>query len=74
MTKKFAPIASEAGCTVVDNSSAFRMTDGVPLVIPEVNADAVKGMKVSFMLPLSADLNGFNTTLAMYATLSVPSA
>ena len=30
---------------VVDNSSAFRMTDGVPLVIPEVNADAMKGMK-----------------------------
>ena len=30
---------------VVDNSSAFRMTDGVPLVIPEVNAEAMKGMK-----------------------------
>lgn len=45
VTKKFAPIASDAGCTVVDNSSAFRMTDGVPLVIPEVNADAMKGMK-----------------------------
>lgn len=46
VTKKFAPIASDAGCTVVDNSSAFRMTEGVPLVIPEVNADAMKGMKV----------------------------
>lgn len=30
---------------VVDNSSAFRMTEGVPLVIPEVNADAMKGMR-----------------------------
>jgi aspartate-semialdehyde dehydrogenase len=30
---------------VVDNSSAFRMTEGVPLVIPEVNAHAVKGRK-----------------------------
>ena len=29
---------------VVDNSSAFRMIEGVPLVIPEVNADALKGM------------------------------
>jgi hypothetical protein len=37
ISKKFAPIASQAGCTVVDNSSAFRMTEGVPLVIPEVN-------------------------------------
>lgn len=46
ISKKFGPIASEAGCTVVDNSSAFRMTEGVPLVIPEVNGDAMKGMKV----------------------------
>lgn len=30
---------------VVDNSSAFRMSDGVPLIIPEVNADALGGMK-----------------------------
>ena len=46
ISKKFGPIASEAGCTVVDNSSAFRMTEGVPLVIPEVNGDAMKSMKV----------------------------
>lgn len=45
ISKKFAPIASDAGCTVVDNSSAFRMTEGVPLVIPEVNPDAMAGMK-----------------------------
>lgn len=45
ISKKYAPIASDAGCTVVDNSSAFRMTDGVPLVIPEVNPDAMAGMK-----------------------------
>ena len=30
---------------MVDNSSAFRMTQGVPLVVPEVNPDAMKGMK-----------------------------
>jgi aspartate-semialdehyde dehydrogenase len=46
ISKKYAPIASDAGCTVVDNSSAFRMTEGVPLVIPEVNAHAMAGMKV----------------------------
>jgi aspartate-semialdehyde dehydrogenase len=45
ISKKFAPIASDAGCTVVDNSSAFRMTEGIPLVIPEVNPDAMAGMK-----------------------------
>ncbi len=43
ISKRYAPIASEDGCTVVDNSSAFRMTDGVPLIIPEVNAEAIKG-------------------------------
>lgn len=44
-SKKFAPLASAAGATVVDNSSAFRMTEGVPLVIPEINPGAMKGMK-----------------------------
>lgn len=35
-----------AAVQVVDNSSAFRMTDGVPLVIPEVNPEAVKDIKI----------------------------
>lgn len=37
--KKFAPIAASKGCIVIDNSSAFRMVDDVPLVIPEVNSE-----------------------------------
>lgn len=37
---KFGPIAAEAGCIVIDNSSAFRMDPDVPLVVPEINADA----------------------------------
>jgi len=37
ISKKFAPIAAGKGCVVVDNSSAFRMDPGVPLVVPEVN-------------------------------------
>lgn len=45
ISKKFAGAASAAGATVVDNSSAFRMTEGVPLVIPEVNPEAMAGMK-----------------------------
>ena len=38
----WAPIAAARGAVVVDNSGAFRMDDDVPLVVPEVNADAVR--------------------------------
>ena len=38
---EFAPAAVKAGAVVVDNSSAFRMDEGVPLVVPEVNVDAL---------------------------------
>ncbi|WP_028586560.1 aspartate-semialdehyde dehydrogenase [Desulfocurvus vexinensis] len=36
-SEKFAPLAAKAGCVVVDNSSAWRMDPGCPLVVPEVN-------------------------------------
>src|SRR3954465_6220371 len=42
ISKEFAPIAAQAGCIVIDNSSAFRMDDSVPLVIPEINAADLK--------------------------------
>ena len=42
VSKKFAPIATSKGCIVVDNSSAFRMDDSVPLVVPEVNPEDIK--------------------------------
>ena len=38
ISKEFAPVAAKAGCVVVDNSSAFRQDDAVPLVVPEINA------------------------------------
>lgn len=41
-SKKFSPIAASKGCIVIDNSSAFRMDDDVPLVVPEVNPDDIK--------------------------------
>ncbi len=41
ISKKFAPIAVRAGAVVVDNSSAFRMDPKVPLVIPEINPEAI---------------------------------
>src|SRR5580765_1562839 len=45
ISKEFAPIAAKAGCVVVDNSSAFRMDETVPLVIPEINGADVKQHK-----------------------------
>lgn len=45
ISRKFGPVASAAGATVVDNSSAFRQAEGVPLVIPEINPHAMADMK-----------------------------
>jgi aspartate-semialdehyde dehydrogenase len=44
-SSEFAPHAAQAGCVVVDNSSAWRMDPDVPLVVPEVNPDAIAGYK-----------------------------
>ncbi len=41
VSKKFAPLAVVSGATVIDNSSVFRMEEGVPLVVPEVNPEAI---------------------------------
>lgn len=45
VSKQFVPIAAEAGCVVIDNTSAFREDIDVPLVIPEVNPLAIAGYK-----------------------------
>ena len=42
ISKEFAPSAATAGCIVIDNSSHFRMDDDVPLVVPEINPEAIK--------------------------------
>lgn len=41
VSKKFSPIAASKGVVVIDNSSAFRMAEGVPLIVPEVNPGEV---------------------------------
>ena len=41
VSEKFAPIAAAAGCVVIDNTSAFRMVPDIPLVVPEVNPEAI---------------------------------
>ena len=41
ISEKYAPIAAQAGAVVVDNTSAFRMVPDIPLVVPEVNPEAI---------------------------------
>src|SRR4051794_10614096 len=44
-TKIHAPKAAAAGCTVIDNSSLYRMDPDVPLIVPEVNPEAINGYR-----------------------------
>ncbi|MGI9452749.1 MAG: aspartate-semialdehyde dehydrogenase [Geminicoccaceae bacterium] len=45
VSKIYAPRAAEAGCTVIDNTSHFRMDPDVPLIVPEVNRHALEGFR-----------------------------
>ncbi len=45
VSKVYAPISAAAGCTVIDNSSYFRMDPDVPLIVPEVNPEAIDGYR-----------------------------
>jgi aspartate-semialdehyde dehydrogenase len=45
VSKEYAPIAAAAGCVVIDNTSQFRYDDDIPLVVPEVNPDAIAHYK-----------------------------
>ena len=75
---KFAPIAAEHGCIVVDNSSYWRMHDDVPLVVPEVNIDDVKEnhgiianpncSTIQAMLPLKALDDKYGIKRVVYST------
>lgn len=51
ISKQFAPDAARHGCTIVDNSSAFRMDHDVPLVVPEVNPEALGSGRPTIKLP-----------------------
>src|ERR1051325_2410372 len=42
VSREYSPLAAKAGAIVIDNSSAWRMDPDVPLVVPEVNADALQ--------------------------------
>lgn len=41
LSVEWAPVAAKQGAVVIDNSAAFRMTEGVPLVVPEINGGAI---------------------------------
>ena len=45
VSKLYAPRAAQAGCTVIDNSSFYRMDPDVPLIVPEVNPEAISGYR-----------------------------
>jgi aspartate-semialdehyde dehydrogenase len=45
VSKAYAPKAAAAGCTVIDNSSLYRMDPDVPLIVPEVNPEAIQGYR-----------------------------
>ena len=45
VSAEYAPKAAEAGCVVIDNTSHFRYDDDIPLVVPEVNEDAIANYK-----------------------------
>jgi aspartate-semialdehyde dehydrogenase len=50
-SRRFAPAATAAGAVVIDNSSAFRMNPAVPLVVPEINADAAASHRGVIAVP-----------------------
>ena len=56
-SKRFAPAAVRAGAVVVDHSSAFRMDPGVPLVVPEINPDALEGHKGIVVAPSGVSID-----------------
>src|SRR5688572_17705466 len=45
VSAKYASIVAQAGCTVIDNSSLYRMDPDVPLIVPEVNSEALAGYR-----------------------------
>lgn len=44
-SRKYAPVATRQGCVVIDSSAAYRLDPSVPLIVPEVNPDAIEGYR-----------------------------
>ena len=63
MSKEYAPVITAHGALMIDNSSAFRMDEDVPLVVPEVNGDD------AFNTPRNIIANPNCTTIQMVVAL-----
>ena len=50
VAKEYGPKAAAQGCVVIDNSSYWRMDPDVPLIVPEVNPDAIDGYKKKLII------------------------
>lgn len=50
VSKKYAPIAADCGCVVIDNTSYFRYDPDIPLVVPEVNPEAIANYRERFII------------------------
>ncbi|WBW97150.1 aspartate-semialdehyde dehydrogenase [Oceanirhabdus sp. W0125-5] len=78
ISKRYAPIAKENGVIVVDNSSAWRMDQDVPLIVPEVNPEDVQWNKgiisnpncstIQAVLPLKVLNDAFKIKRIVYST------
>lgn len=66
ISKKFGPLAGSRGTLVIDNSSAFRMDEDVPLVVPEINDDALDALEEEGFRGLIANPN-CSTIIALMA-------
>lgn len=76
--KHYAPIATNTGCIVIDNSSAFRMDPTVPLIVPEVNPEEIKNNKgiianpncstIQAVIPLKALDDKYKIKRIVYST------
>ena len=73
-SKEYAPTVAAAGAVVIDNSSAWRMDPQVPLVVPEVNADALAdipiGLSVNRWLMTPIEHSSLPVVLAYYERMS----
>ena len=78
ISKIYVPLAVSKGCIVIDNSSAFRMENDVPLIVPEVNSNKIfenKGIianpncsTIQAMLPLKVLDDNFKIKRIIYST------
>ena len=79
-SKHFAPIVAASGAVVIDNSSCWRMDPDVPLVVPEVNPDAIPGYRkkgiianpncstIQAMVPLKPLHDAYGLKRVIYST------